>query len=159
MGQLMLIAEYIIDTSSILSQKSSQSFKRKVYKTGWQYIDECLLKGRIVTCSEIQEEIRDIEIKKWLIDNQCEIIGIDDEIQKNVKRVVKDNPKMISFTKNGHDTSSGDAFLIATAMSHNLSIITEENKDKLNKIPQICKKYDILTLSLLDFWEKEGLSF
>lgn len=159
MGQLMLIAEYIIDTCSILSQKSDQTFKRKVYKTGWQYIDECIANGRIVTCSEIQEEIRDVEIKKWLTDSQCEIIEIDDEIQENVKRVVQENPKMIVFNNRGNNTSSGDAFLIATAITHNLSIITEENKDKPNKIPQICKKYNIPTFSLIDFWEKEGLSF
>ena len=76
-----------------------------------------------------------------------------------MKRVVQETPEMIAFNKNGNGTSSGDAFLIATAMSHNISIITEENKDKLNKIPKICKKYNISTFNLIEFWEKEGISF
>lgn len=56
----MLIAEYVIDTCSILSQKSGELYKRNLYKTDWEYIDNCIMKGRIVTCSEIAEEIKDI---------------------------------------------------------------------------------------------------
>lgn len=159
MGQLMLIAEYVIDTCSILSQKSGELYKRNLYKTGWEYIDDCIMKGRIVTCSEIAEEIKDIELQEWLHSKQCSILEIDNEIQENVIMIVTDNPKMIEFTKNGNGSSSGDAFLIATAIAHNLSIITEEKKDKKWKIPQICKTYGVQTYSISDFWEKEGLVF
>lgn len=34
MGQLMLIGEYIIDTCSILSQKSDELYRRNMYKSG-----------------------------------------------------------------------------------------------------------------------------
>lgn len=155
----MLIAEYIIDTCSILNQKSGERYKRSLYKTGWEYIDNCIMQGKVVTCSEIAEEIKDLELKQWLHDKKCNILDIDDEIQENVRMIVTESPKMIEFTKNGNNTSSGDAFLIATALSHNLSIITEENKDKPWKIPQVCRKYGVPTYSLADFWEKEGLVF
>lgn len=159
MGQLMIIAKYIIDTCSILSQKSGRLYKRKLYKSGWEYIDDCILKGKIVTCSEIAGEIKDTELQEWLHSKQCTILEIDNEIQEYVKMIVTENPKMIEFTKNGNNSSSGDAFLIATAMSCNLSVITEENKDKPFKIPQICRKYGVPTYSIGDFWEKEGLIF
>lgn len=159
MGQLMLIGEYIIDTCSILSQKSDELYRRNMYKYGWKYIDECIMKGRVVTCSEIMDEIKDLKIKKWLIDVQCMVIDIDEEIQEYVKKIVTENPKMIQFNNNGSNTSSGDAFLIATAISRHLSIITQENKDSPNKIPKISQKYGIQTYSLLEFWEKENLSF
>jgi len=43
---------------------------------------------------------------------------------------------MIDFSdKNG--SSSDDAFLNATAMKYGLTIITVENRDKQNKIPEI----------------------
>lgn len=159
MGQLMLIGEYIIDTSSILSQKSDEKYRRKIFQTGWDYIDSCIANGRIVTCSEIVDEIRDNDIKKWLEDKECIVIDIDEEIQKYVREIVTANPKMIEFTKNGNNSSSGDAFLIATAISYNLAIITEENRDKLYKIPKISEKYGVKTYGLIDFWDRENISF
>jgi hypothetical protein len=65
---------------------------------------------------------------------------------------------MISFS-GGKGSSSGDAFLIATALKYKLIIITEENKEKQNKIPQICKDYGIQTVSLTDLCICEGWVF
>lgn len=159
MGQLMLWAEYLIDTCSILAQKSDRAFKRKMFKSGWEYIDLCIMKGKIVTCSEIEHEIKDSDILQWLHEKQCSILEIDDEIQKNVRMIVTEHPGMINFTNNGNNSSSGDVFLIATAISHKLSIITEESKDRRDKIPFICRSYNIPTYNVSDFWEREGLVF
>ena len=80
------------------------------------------------------------------------------EIQQNVSKIVNEYPKMISF--NGDcGSSSGDAFLIATAMKYKLAIITEENKEKNNKIPDICRCYNIPTYSITDLCIKEGWTF
>ena len=112
----------------------------------------------IVTCSEIFEEIKDKEIKEWIFSQQCTVLEIDDDIQNNVRKIVTENPKMIEFTgKSG--TSSGDAFLIATAMKFGLIIITEENKDKQTKIPQISKKYGITAVNITSLCEMEQWKF
>lgn len=112
----------------------------------------------IVTCSEIFEEIKDKEIKEWISSQQCTVLEIDDDIQNNVRKIVTENPKMIEFTgKSG--TSSGDAFLIATAMKYGLIIITEENKDKQMKIPQISKKYGITSVNITSLCEMEQWKF
>ena len=64
---------------------------------------------------------------------------------------------MINFSgKTG--SSSGDAFLIATAMKYNLIVITEE-KGTQNKIPNICEKYGIQSLNINGLCEKENWSF
>ena len=79
-------------------------------------------------------------------------------IQRFLRKIVTENPKMIEFTgKSG--TSSGDAFLIATAMKYGLIIITEENKDKQMKIPQISKKYGITSLNITSLCEMEQWKF
>ena len=65
---------------------------------------------------------------------------------------------MIEFTgKSG--TSSGDAFLIATAMKYDLTVITEENPDKENKIPKVCKAYGIKALNITELCEQENWIF
>ncbi len=133
MEQLMLFEppyKYLIDSSSILAQKPTDALPRQVHKSLWEMIEKSIQEQAIATCSEIEEEVKnDNDVGNWLGSKQCVILPIDDEVQRNVRRIVTEHPKMISFS-GGKGSSSGDAFLIATAMKYNLTIITEENKDK-----------------------------
>ena len=149
---------YIIDTSSILSQKANEPHRRQVFKSMWQKIDTYIKDSIIVTCSEVSEEIKDEKIKEWLKIQQCTVIDIDADIQVNVKRIVTEHPKMIEFTS-GNGTSSGDAFLIATAMKYGLIIITEENPDKPTKIPQISKSYGVDVVNITGLCDREHWEF
>ena len=161
MSQLELFPtpyKYIIDASSIISQKNNEKHRRQVYKKMWEQIEKYMEKQIIVTCSEIAEEVKDKDIKNWLTTHNCIILDIDDEIQHNVRKIVTEHFKMIDFSEK-KGSSSGDAFLIATAIKYNLIIITEENPIKQNKIPQICKNYNIETLNITEFCEKEGWVF
>ena len=151
--------KYLIDSSSILSQKEKDSFPRRVHKSLWETIDKSIEEQLIITCSEIEEEVKkDDVVGTWLKSKHCLIIPIDDEIQINVRKIVTENPQMIDFSA-GSGSSSGDAFLIATAIKYKLTIITEENKDKKNKIPDISRKYGINTLSITDLCIEEGWEF
>lgn len=90
--------KYIMDTSSILSQKPGETHTRLVYKSQWERIEEYMRSHSIVTCSEIFEEIKDKEIKEWIFSQQCIVLEFDDDIQNNVRKIVTENPKMIEFT-------------------------------------------------------------
>lgn len=91
------LTNYIIDTSSILSQKDAEPHRRTINKTLWQYIDNLIEQQRIVTCSEIIEEVNDEVLKKWYTGLHGIILPIDDEVQENVKKVVTSNPQLIDF--------------------------------------------------------------
>lgn len=149
--------KYIIDTSSVLTQKENEVHSRIVYKSLWEKIENLIDKQIIVTCSEILEEVRDDDIHQWLC-KHCFALKIDNEIQKNVIKLVTDNPKMITFSGN-KGSSSGDAFLIATAMKYNLIVITEENISSPNKIPKICEKYGIQSLNINGLCGRENWIF
>ena len=148
--------KYIIDTSSILSQKDNEPHRRSINKTLWKHIDELILQHRIVTCSEIIEEVNDDDLKKWYIVLSGEILPIDDKVQENVKKVVTTNPQLIDFHK---VKSSGDAFLIATAMKYGLTVITEESKKGEKKSPFVCQNLHVPCVDILGLCEKEGWSF
>lgn len=159
MEQMTLFAspyKYLIDTSSILSQKENETQRRKVYRSQWEKIDQYIAEQIIVTCSEIADEIKDDEIKKWLQKQTCVILPIDDEIQHNVIKIVNDHPKMLDFS---NCKSSGDAFLIATAMKYGLTVITEENQKKKDKIPKICASYGIDALNITELCDRENWEF
>lgn len=119
-------------------------------------IDNLVKENVIVTCSEIFEEISDEPIQKWLKDCNCTILQIDELIQKNVTTVVTSNPQLIDFKQL---KSSGDAFLIATAMKYSLTVITEENKDSSKKIPYVCKNLGVPCVNILELCELEQWTF
>lgn len=149
---------YIIDTSAILSQKPDEQHRRTVHRSQWNKIDELIKSQEIVMCSEIFDEVKDVDIKKLLLSLNCKVLEVDDDIQRNVRQIVTECPKLISFTdKSG--TSSGDAFLIATAMKYNLVIITEENKQSVKKIPQVCQRFNVESINILELCEKENWVF
>lgn len=148
--------KYIIDTSSILSQKDNEPHRRTINKTLWKHIDELIEEKRIVTCSEIIEEVNDAELKQWFTELHGEVLPIDDEVQDNVKKVVTSNPQLIDFKKT---KSSGDAFLIATAMKYGLTVITEESKTGTRKIPFVCKNLCVPCVDILGLCELEEWSF
>lgn len=161
MDQLTLFPlpyKYIMDTSAVLSQKPNEPHRRSVYRGLWERIEGHIRDHVIVICSEVKEEIKDDTIKDWISQNNCLILDIDESIQINVRKIVTENPTMIEFTgKSG--TSSGDAFLIATAMKYNLVVVTEENKKKETKIPKICEKYGITAINLTELCEIENWKF
>ena len=150
--------KYLIDASSILAQKPTDAFPRLVHRSMWEKIEESIREESIVTCSEIEEEVKkDDIVGDWLSSQQCIILPIDDDVQLYVRKIVTEHPKMISFA-GGKGSSSGDAFLIATAMKYNLMIITEEG-EKQNKILSICRDYGIRTVNITGLCIAEGWRF
>lgn len=146
--------KYIIDSSSILSQKPHRSYRRNVHKTLWPKVEKYLEEHIIVTCSEIADEVKDDDdVKGWLERHNCYIIPIDYEIQDQVTQIVNKYPNMISFSDRG--SSSGDAFLIATAIKYRLDIITEERHKKY-QIPTISQQYGIKTYSIIELCDVEN---
>lgn len=148
--------KYIIDTSAILSQKDNEPHKRKIYRSKWGKIDDLIREKKIVTCSEIASEVEDDEINVWMKDLNMEIIPIDNDIQENVKKVVSAHKDLVDFKSN---KSSGDVFLIATAMKYNLTVITEENKNSSKKIPSACRTLGINCININDLCEIEHWVF
>lgn len=155
--------KYIMDASSFNSQKSTESHTRRVNKTLWTNIERLIRDKIIITCSEIKDELTDPEIATWCASAGCTVIDIDDEIQNNVIAVVTRNPKLVDFkaTKQSINSagSSGDVFLIATAMKYHIAVITEENKNSPKKIPAVCRNMGVDCINISELCEREGWEF
>lgn len=159
LGQMVLFPppyRYIIDTCSIISQKPDEPHRRNVYNNLWKNIDKLIRSKVIVVCSEIIDEVEDKELKLWLQRNGCEVLEVDIVVQNNVSIIVNEHPALLSFT---NMKSSGDAFLIATAMKYRIAVITEENKNSPKKIPKICEAYSIPCYNVTELAEREGWIF
>lgn len=159
LGQMVLFPppyRYIIDTCSIISQKSEEPHRRNVYSRLWENIEELIKSKAIVVCSEIMDEVEDEELKIWLQRNDCEVLEVDTVVQHNVSIIVNEHPELLSFT---NMKSSGDAFIIATAMKYEIAVITEESKNSPKKIPKICEAYNIPCYNVTELAEREGWIF
>lgn len=102
------------------------------------------------------DEVEDDELKLWLQQNGCEVLDVDSIIQQYVTKIVNEHPELLSFS---NIKSSGDAFLIATAMKYQIAVITEENKTSPKKVPKICEAYNIPCYNVTELAEKEGWTF
>ena len=54
--------KYLIDSSSIMAQKPTDSFPRLVHSSLWEAIEKSVKEQIIVTCSEIEEEVKNDNI-------------------------------------------------------------------------------------------------
>lgn len=144
--------KFIIDTSAMLSQKDDEMFRRSVLRSQWAALDEMVRNEEIVTCSEIREEVQDESIKQWMIDCSMRVLPLDEEVQAHVRTVVKTNINLVDFKAN---KSSGDAFLIATAMKYSLTVITNESKNSIKKIPHTCDLLGIPCINIIEFFEQQ----
>lgn len=166
MEQLSLFApcyKYIIDASSINSQKEGEPHSRRINRTLWDNIDRMIREKTIITSSEIADELQDKEIVDWLQDVDSDIIEIDDIIQRNVIQIVTRCPKLIDFNavakRANSSGSSGDAFLIATAMKYSITVISEEKGVSTKKIPGVCAAFGIDCINIDGLSSREGWVF
>ena len=147
---------YIMDTSSLLSQKENEPHDRKTFVTMWLNIERLIKEQRIVVCSENVDEIHDEEISKWLSGLQCNVVEIDDEVQRNVIKVVTTYPLLVDIHKN---KSSADPFLIATALKYGLVVVSEEKKGSLKRIPDVCNGLGVDCVNINELCAREQWQF
>lgn len=163
--QLSLFGEpyrYIIDACSMITQNQSSLYPRSVHKGLWDQIDALVKSRELVTCRQIANEVlsgkEDDIACQWVKGSGLVILEEDESVQRNVAMVVNAVPELLRFGTM-RKSSSGDAFIIATAIEYELVIITEENKRSPRKIPQVAARFGVKTLSISELAEREGWRF
>ena len=153
---------YIIDACSMISQNSMRLYSRNVHKGLWEEIDALAASRELITCKQVANEIlagkKDDFAKQWIINGGLFVLDEDEFVQRRVADVVNETPKLLQFGT-VRKSSSGDAFLIATAIEYGLVILTEENKRSPIKIPQVAASFGVESLSISELAEREGWRF
>lgn len=156
--QLSLFAppyQYAIDACSVIAQNHNRAFPRMMHPEQWRMIDEMVKAQEIVTCLQIRREIGDTgdEAAKWAESSGLYVIEESFEVQQKVALIVNEHPEILDFS---HNKSSGDPFLIATAIVYGLDIITEEKKSSPKKIPMVASCYGVRSFSVEEFCVMQG---
>lgn len=157
---------YIIDTSSLIEMKDK--YPEDTFPTVRQKMDELYTEGRLIAPLEVEKEIRDDELKKWIKDKRKMFIKPDKVQSEKIKEILKNFP-FLAKSENP-DSPVADPWIISLAIVKNNTkqarlfpekyiIVTEESKTKLNRIPAVARHYHIECINLIELFRKEGWKF
>lgn len=153
---------YVIDACSMICQNPASPCSRSAHKGLWEEIDALAASRELITCRQVANEIlagkEDDPARQWIISSGLFVLDEDEFVQRKVAEVVNATPELLRFGT-VRKSSSGDAFLIATAIEYELVIITEESKRSPIKIPQVAARFGVESLSISELAECEGRRF
>ena len=84
---------------------------------------------------------------------------LDEPVQRYVTDILKNYPRLIDSKKN---RSMADPFVIGQALSSKAIVVSEEVSSpgsKSPKIPDVCTKYEVECINILEFMRRARLRF
>jgi hypothetical protein len=148
---------YCIDTSSLIAAWDER-YPITHFPKFWQLIEQALRTGNIVTTLAVIDELKhkSDDLRKWLVAIDAGIIPLDEDIQIEAAAILQRHPRLVMEKK---QRFAADTFVIATARIKKLTIVTEEKPTgslARPNIPDVCKDYGVLCISLIQLIRKEG---
>lgn len=161
---------YIIDTASFVV---TRGYYLDVFPSFWSGLDNMVKEGTVSSVSEVYEELRNYQdgqdsLFLWAKKNKSIFTEPPDEELRRVKEIFKEKRfrLLVSRKQQLSGKPVADPFLIAKAISLKATVITEEKKypkitekTKKLRIPEVCEKFNVPCMSLLEMMTQEGLKF
>lgn len=153
----MSSVHYTIDTCSLIT--GWRYYPPDIFSGLWEHLEELSSKGMLHSTEEVLVELKrnDDELLRWAKSQSGLFMPVDDGIQVEVLRVLKDHPKLYDIEKN---KSGADPFVIAHALQNGYTVVTEEKKSGnfgKPKIPDVCEHYGIRNINLINLLREQGL--
>jgi len=160
---------YCIDTSSLIEMKDR--YPIDVFIDLLPKMEKLIEGGRLIAPVEVKREIEqgDDELKKWVKGKKRLFVKPDARQIKKVKEILGKHPYLAKSEE--VSASNADPWLIALAIVKNEEekenlfsnskyvIVTEESKTNPQKIPAVCRNYNIECINLLEFFRRVGWRF
>jgi len=144
---------YIIDACALIDAAQHYNMSKKSFAHIWETLDRLLANGELISCSEIMDELKDEDLKKWAKKRKEFFLPLTKELQEKTTEVLSQFPNLIKIRSTSN--SNADPFLIATALMKNGSIITNEKlgdeSTKDYKIPNVCQALGVPYMNLHSF--------
>ncbi|MCP4459530.1 MAG: DUF4411 family protein [Cytophagales bacterium] len=150
-----------------------QYYPEKLFKGLWKIIREFLSDGRIQIHQMVYDELipssnkpRD-EIGQLIKEYKENIEDITEFEISFVQKIIEEYPKLIDT---GKEKDEADPWLISAVRDKMedtqifgddspYALVTQENQRKSNKIPAVCRAYEIRNMNLHQFFERVGIKF
>ena len=146
-----MMKKYVIDACALIDAAKNYNMSKKTFSNIWETLDKLVEDGRLISSTEILDELKDDDIEKWGKQHKEAFLPLSREIQEKATEILEQYPNMIKIATKGN--SNGDPFLIATAIVEGGVIVTNEKKNE-NKIPYVCEKMGIEYTDLNGFLDE-----
>jgi len=160
---------YCTDASSFIEMK--ESYPKDIFPKLWEKIEKLCKEGRLIAPLEVKEEIEqgDDDLKRWIRSKNIKKIFIKPD--KSQVNLVTEILKLHGFlAKPGKPGPNADPWLIALAKAksneahanlfpNKYIVVTEESKTRTERIPAVCKNYNIECINLIELFRREGWKF
>ncbi len=148
-----------MDTSALI-ECWSRSYPPDVFPGLWQELDTLVEFGFVRCPEEVKVELKrqDDGLHKWVSDRPEIFMPLDEPVQRATLDVLANHPKLMKATKK---RNGADPFVIATAVVHSLTVVTEEQggTDDKPKIPSVCDALQVRCINVLAFIREQGWTF
>jgi hypothetical protein len=156
---------YVIDTSGLIMLESSFKYDNPVFVAIWEEIEDLIRKGCFRTLDFVADEINSYEgkedflikwIKKW---QKLLVFTTDAESFNAAIPIINAEYKSGFFDakKQAEGKEEADPYLIAYCKVYNYILITNENKNKPNKIPAVSTKNGVTCIDISDLLKEREL--
>ena len=150
---------YVVDTSALIKLELTFPPENVVFGAVWEEIEELVKAKQFISIDFVEDEINNYEgkqvfLKTWLNKFKKNFIVETDIDTFNEARPIINEEYATGFFD---AKKEADPYLIAFCKVHNCTLITNEGKEKPNKIPAVAKKNGVRCINVYDFLEERGL--
>ena len=156
---------YAVDTNVLITLMAHHPPDKSTYQAIWDEIEVLIKQKNIFSTMVVYDEIvkylgKNDQLKKWAISHKKHFfISPDQETWQLAQKIIEKFPDLIDKKKLQTGEPDADPFLIALAESEGATIITQERKDLVNRIPMVASHYSVKCIDLYEFFEERKLKF
>ena len=156
---------YVIDTSGLIKLDLTFPSDNAMFSAIWEELEDLISQGRMRIIDHVEDEINSYEgqqdfLKKWVKKwRRLMVVETDIESYNAAIPIINEEYSTGFFDakKQAVGKEEADPYLIAYCKVHNCTLVTNENKTKPNKIPQVSQKNGVSCIDVYEFLSDTGL--
>jgi hypothetical protein len=155
------MASHCFDTSAFIECWSGR-YRRTTFTGLWSEIESEVSEEGICSPEEVLREVEKKEDGLHAFMKGYEeqlIVPLDEEVMAGTREILAEFPRLAGQMRG---RNKADPFVIATARTKGIAVVTEEGaRGKRNrpKIPLVCDHFEVGCMTVLDYIEQQGWTF
>ncbi len=156
---------YVIDTSGLIKLESTFKRDNPVFLAVWEEIEDLIVQECFKTIDFVEQEINEYEgkqefLKQWVKKWKKRLVVQTDMASFIAARPIINeeyNTGFFDAKKLADGKEEADPYLIGYCKVYKCTLITNESKEKHNRIPAVAKKNGVHCIDIYDFLKERGL--
>ena len=145
--------KYCFDTSAFI-HASLRAYPPLNFPSFWKNLDALIQSGKVICPKAVLTELekKDDDLLKWAKQHHGKLIIQHDQLIQTAVTGIMAGPGLQKLVDVNRDRSAADPFVVATAKTRGLILVTQEDYGKKTavKIPNVCDALGVKHIKLVD---------